>query len=122
MLRWRLTMVVTAVTWSGSVAWRMPRKKPRVIMESRVIICFQVASAPPERTHRDRETPHISSLLCSLSENATRIKEPSSKSLCLLSILPGKLALLWPVQAFTFVFLLGCTHWATNIGERTQAL
>src|SRR6266478_4418426 len=38
MLRWRLTMVVTAMTWSGSVAWRMPRKKPSAMTESRVII------------------------------------------------------------------------------------
>ena len=27
-VRWRVTMVVTAMTWSGSVACRMPRKNP----------------------------------------------------------------------------------------------
>jgi len=28
-LRWRLTMVAMATTWSGSVACRMPRRNPR---------------------------------------------------------------------------------------------
>src|SRR4051812_12983245 len=30
-------MVVTAITWSGSVAWRMPRKKPTAMMENKPI-------------------------------------------------------------------------------------
>jgi len=30
MLRCRLTIVLTAMTWSASVAWRIPRKNPRV--------------------------------------------------------------------------------------------
>ena len=52
MLRWRLTIVVTAMTWSGSVAWRMPRKNPRAMMEMRVIILFcrgamEQANLPP---------------------------------------------------------------------------
>src|SRR5215470_9576505 len=38
MLRWRLTIVVTAITWSGSVAWRMPRKNPSAIIERRLTI------------------------------------------------------------------------------------
>src|ERR1700682_2655300 len=29
-------MVVTAITWSGSVAWRIPRKNPTARMESKV--------------------------------------------------------------------------------------
>ena len=37
-LFWRLTMVDTAITWSGSVAWRMPRKNPMAIMERKLII------------------------------------------------------------------------------------
>jgi hypothetical protein len=36
-LLWRATIVVTAITWSGSVAWRMPRKKPKATMESKLI-------------------------------------------------------------------------------------
>ena len=36
MLRWRLTIVETAITWSGSVAWRMPRRNPRPITASRL--------------------------------------------------------------------------------------
>ncbi len=28
---WRLTMVDTATTWSGSVEWRIPRNNPRRI-------------------------------------------------------------------------------------------
>src|SRR5215467_11071600 len=34
----RLTMVVTAITWSGSVACRMPRKNPMAMMERKLII------------------------------------------------------------------------------------
>jgi hypothetical protein len=49
------------------------------MMESRVIIYFQAASAPLERTHRNRETPDISSLLRSLSENAPRIKNGQAR-------------------------------------------
>jgi hypothetical protein len=30
--RSRLTMVVTAITWSGSVAWRIPRTNPKSAM------------------------------------------------------------------------------------------
>ena len=37
-VRWRATMVVTAMTWSGSVAWRIPKKKPSAMMESKLII------------------------------------------------------------------------------------
>ena len=33
--RCRATMVVTAITWSGSVACRMPRKKPRRRIDTR---------------------------------------------------------------------------------------
>jgi hypothetical protein len=36
-LRWWLTIVVTAMTWSGSVAWRIPRKNPTAIMEKKLI-------------------------------------------------------------------------------------
>src|SRR5579871_114926 len=34
--RWRVTMVVTAITWSGSVAWRIPRKNPTAIIEKKL--------------------------------------------------------------------------------------
>ena len=34
----RETMVLTAITWSGSVACRMPRKNPMATMVSRPII------------------------------------------------------------------------------------
>src|SRR5579864_7042032 len=37
-LRWRLTIVVTAITWSGSVAWRMPRKNPTATIERKLIM------------------------------------------------------------------------------------
>jgi hypothetical protein len=39
MLRWRLTMVVTAMTWSGSVAWRMPSRNPTPITVSKFTMC-----------------------------------------------------------------------------------
>ena len=39
--RYRETMVVTAITWSGSVACRIPKKKPSATMESRLIIFVQ---------------------------------------------------------------------------------
>src|SRR5437867_2921589 len=34
----RVTIVLTAITWSGSVAWRIPRKKPRAMSESTVVM------------------------------------------------------------------------------------
>ena len=37
-LRCRLTMVVTAMTWSGSVACRIPRKNPSAMMEKKLTI------------------------------------------------------------------------------------
>ena len=37
-LRWRLTIVVTATTWSGSVAWRIPRKNPTAIIDRKLIM------------------------------------------------------------------------------------
>jgi hypothetical protein len=42
MLLWRLAIVVTAMTWSGSVAGRMPRKKPSARMESSGVISFSM--------------------------------------------------------------------------------
>ena len=38
-------IVVTAMTWSGSVAWRIPRKKPRAMMEKKVTIYSQTAAS-----------------------------------------------------------------------------
>src|SRR5260370_41796545 len=35
--RWRLTIVDTAITWSGSVACRIPRKNPMVRMASPLV-------------------------------------------------------------------------------------
>ncbi len=32
--RWRATIVEMAMTWSASVAWRMPRKNPSASSES----------------------------------------------------------------------------------------
>src|SRR6267154_2222804 len=52
-LRWRLTIVVTAMTWSGSVAWRMPRKNPRAMMDSKVPIYFE-SEANTRETVRQR--------------------------------------------------------------------
>jgi len=40
MERSRLTMVETAMTWSGSVAWRMPRKKPIARMANPLVMVF----------------------------------------------------------------------------------
>jgi len=37
MERSRLTMVETATTWSGSVAWRIPRRKPMTRMASPLV-------------------------------------------------------------------------------------
>src|SRR5436309_7780127 len=60
MLRCRLTIVVTAMTWSGSVAWRIPRKKPRAMMENKVTIYSQTAAAELERRMRRLlKTPDI---------------------------------------------------------------
>src|SRR5260370_6995086 len=42
-------MVVIAMTWSASVAWRIPRKKPSAMMESRVPIYRSAAAAARER-------------------------------------------------------------------------
>src|SRR2546425_2077539 len=58
MLRWRLTIVVTAMTWSGSVAWRIPRKKPSAMMESKVIIVSDRGSGAKAYAPRSR-TPRI---------------------------------------------------------------
>src|SRR5580658_8611672 len=49
MLRCRLTMVVTAMTWSGSVAWRMPSRNPTPITVSKFTIC--AIKAEPELYH-----------------------------------------------------------------------
>src|SRR6266404_1658922 len=38
MERSRLTMVETAMTWSGSVAWRIPRKKPIARMANPLVM------------------------------------------------------------------------------------
>src|SRR5260370_36827583 len=40
MERSRLTIVETAMTWSGSVAWRMPRKKPIARMANPLVMVF----------------------------------------------------------------------------------
>jgi hypothetical protein len=53
MLRWRLTMVETAITWSGSVAWRMPRTNPKPIAASKFTMLLDptVKPADSERFH-----------------------------------------------------------------------
>src|SRR5581483_10471110 len=38
-------MVLTAITWSGSVAWRMPRKNPMAMMDSKPIMFFTASAA-----------------------------------------------------------------------------
>ena len=43
-LRWRLTIVVTATTWSGSVAWRIPRKNPTAIIDRKLIMTCDTLS------------------------------------------------------------------------------
>src|ERR1700722_694997 len=57
MLRCRLTMVVTAMTWSGSVAWRMPSRNPTPITVSKFTIW--VVEAEPELYHRRSTTPAL---------------------------------------------------------------
>jgi len=46
-VQWRATIVVTAMTWSGSLAWRIPRKKAGAMMESKLIIATKVQAKPP---------------------------------------------------------------------------
>ena len=45
--RCRLTIVPMAMTWSGSVAWRIPRKKPRETIDISVITGLHALSEPP---------------------------------------------------------------------------
>src|SRR5439155_25331742 len=52
--RCRATMVVTAITWSGSVACRMPRKKPRRTIDTGVATPFS-SSGPRAQEPRLRE-------------------------------------------------------------------
>jgi len=46
MVRCRATIVVTAITWSGSVAWRIPRKKPKATIGSKPIMFIKDAPKP----------------------------------------------------------------------------
>src|SRR5262249_44193693 len=42
-----LTMVETAITWSGSVAWRMPRKNPKMRTASPLIMSSRQQATLP---------------------------------------------------------------------------
>ena len=92
-LRSRLTMVVTAITWSGSVAWRMPRKNPRAMMERKAIRVFNAATSQSQIACdilRNRTKPvapdfrrslfYSSSRNCSRGEKGARTTMPGQSA------------------------------------------
>jgi hypothetical protein len=56
MERWRLTMVEMAITWSASVAWRIPRKNPSASSEKVVPKGGNPADIPGWFSRRDEAT------------------------------------------------------------------
>src|ERR1700756_5421873 len=57
MERSRLTIVETAMTWSGSVAWRMPRKKPIARMANPLVMVFARLSLHLQHTGEWPDAP-----------------------------------------------------------------
>ena len=56
--RCRLTIVAIAITWSASVAWRIPRNKPSRSNEARSMPAPDIRAAPPRMTRCRRLIEH----------------------------------------------------------------
>jgi hypothetical protein len=106
------------MTWSGSVAWRMPRKKPRAIMESSVIIYPGTAAEAREGMRRFSRSSRYSvipsptwQMICRLACPAALPESFLSLPPCL--ILQHPLALIFDkcrIRAVALAFLLCNKH------------